>query len=138
MFHGPPERLHPFCVTCKRCRQTIAAPVQTMPDTWFIAACPLCGERRRYLPAELFNGRLSSGYQEWARKNPRKQHQNPMTLPIVIKILVRLFVIKNVIMQRQTTLAAVVMAANLLILLLKIGSAIGDRTRTLRLERAAC
>jgi hypothetical protein len=58
-------RVDPFCIECKRCRATIAAPIQTMPDTWIVAACPLCGERRRYLPAELFNGVLSSRFEEW-------------------------------------------------------------------------
>lgn len=33
--------------------------VQTMPDTWIVAECPLCGERRRYLPTDIFRGRLS-------------------------------------------------------------------------------
>src|ERR1035438_10129899 len=28
--------------------KTIPAPVGTMPDTWIVARCPLCGERRRY------------------------------------------------------------------------------------------
>jgi hypothetical protein len=31
-----------------------------MPDSWIIAECPLCGEKRRYLPADIFRGRLSS------------------------------------------------------------------------------
>src|ERR1700750_2213396 len=53
MFQGPPARIHPFVITCKRCRENIAAPVQTMPDSWIIHTCPLCGERRRYLPAEI-------------------------------------------------------------------------------------
>jgi hypothetical protein len=30
-----------------------------MPDTWIVALCPLCGERRAYLPTEIFRGRLS-------------------------------------------------------------------------------
>jgi hypothetical protein len=48
-----------FAVTCKRCRETIPAPVLTLPDTWIIADCPLCGERRAYLPTDIFRGRLS-------------------------------------------------------------------------------
>lgn len=52
MFHGPPERLHDFVIKCKRCSEHIAAPVRTMPADWIIHTCPLCGERRRYLPAE--------------------------------------------------------------------------------------
>jgi hypothetical protein len=31
-----------------------------MPDTWIIAACPICGSKYRYLPADLFRGRLST------------------------------------------------------------------------------
>jgi hypothetical protein len=30
-----------------------------MPDQYFGAVCPLCRARRNYLPAELFQGRLS-------------------------------------------------------------------------------
>lgn len=61
-------RLHPFCIACKRCGQTIAAPVQTMPSSWIVATCPLCGEKRRYLPVELFPGTLSWAFQEWQRQ----------------------------------------------------------------------
>jgi hypothetical protein len=59
MFQGPASRICNFVITCKRCRENIAAPVETMPDGWIIHTCPLCGERRRYLPAEIFKGRLS-------------------------------------------------------------------------------
>jgi len=44
--------------------KNIAAPVETMPDTWIIHTCPLCGERRRYLPAEIFRGRLSHQFEK--------------------------------------------------------------------------
>lgn len=53
------SRLCDFAVCCKRCRETITAPVMTMPDTWIVADCPLCGERRAYLPSDIFRGRLS-------------------------------------------------------------------------------
>jgi len=59
MFHGPTSRICDFVIACKRCRENIAAPVETMPGGWIIHTCPLCGERRRYLPAEIFRGRLS-------------------------------------------------------------------------------
>jgi hypothetical protein len=60
MSFGPPSpRLCDFAIHCKRCGETIPAPVQTLPDTWIVAACPLCGERRRYVPSEIFRGRLS-------------------------------------------------------------------------------
>ena len=30
-----------------------------MPDSWIAAQCPLCGEKRSYLPSEIFQGNLS-------------------------------------------------------------------------------
>jgi len=30
-----------------------------MPDTWIAAQCLLCGEKRNYLPSEIFRGKLS-------------------------------------------------------------------------------
>ena len=59
MFHAPTSCLYPFVIACKACHENIPAPVETVPDDWIIAACPLCGQRRRYLPAEIFQGRLS-------------------------------------------------------------------------------
>jgi len=61
-------RIYPFCLQCKGCRETIAAPVQTMPDSWIIATCPLCGGRRCYLPVELFQGTLSGRFEQWQRQ----------------------------------------------------------------------
>ncbi len=55
----PQSRVCDFTVQCKGCGENIPAPVMTMPDTWIIAECPLCGERRSYLPPEIFRGRLS-------------------------------------------------------------------------------
>lgn len=40
-------------------RENIPAPVETMPDTWIVADYALCGGRRRYLPPDIFRGRLS-------------------------------------------------------------------------------
>ena len=59
MFHGPTSGIHPFVIICKGCRQNVPAPVQTLPDSWIVAECPLCGEKRRYLPMDIFQGRLS-------------------------------------------------------------------------------
>lgn len=70
-FQGAPARIHPFVITCKRCEENIAAPVQTMPDSWIIHTCPLCGERRRYLPEEIFQGRLSFDFDAWSRRAGR-------------------------------------------------------------------
>jgi hypothetical protein len=33
-----------------------------MPDDWIIEICPFCKETRRYLPQEIFRGRLSHKY----------------------------------------------------------------------------
>lgn len=59
MFHGPTFGIHSFVIVCKGCQQNVPAPVQTLPDSWIVAECPLCGEKRRYLPADIFKGRLS-------------------------------------------------------------------------------
>ena len=55
----PQSRISDFLVRCKGCGENIPASVMTMPDTWIVAECPLCGERRSYLPPEIFRGRLS-------------------------------------------------------------------------------
>src|ERR1700758_5440597 len=77
VFNTPDPRFRDFVVRCKGCSESIPAPVQTMPDTWIITQCPLCGERRAYLPTDIFRGRLSykltlrkttrSGTQPWAK-----------------------------------------------------------------------
>ena len=78
MFHAPTSGIHPFVIACKGCHENIQAPVETLPGSWIVAECPLCGERRRYLAADIFQGRLShelvakphgskSGGERWAR-----------------------------------------------------------------------
>ena len=59
VWNLPESRQCDFIVCCKGCGQNIPAPVQTMPDTWIVADCPLCGDRRAYLPPDIFRGRLS-------------------------------------------------------------------------------
>ena len=59
MFHGPTSGIHPFVILCKGCLQNIPASVQTLPASWILSECPLCGEKRRYLPLDIFRGRLS-------------------------------------------------------------------------------
>lgn len=59
MFEGPAARMNRFAIVCKSCRHNIPAPVETMPDAWILAECPLCGVKRRYLPADIFMGRVS-------------------------------------------------------------------------------
>jgi hypothetical protein len=46
-------------IQCKGCGENIPAPVETVPAQAIAAKCPLRGEHRRYLPSELFQGRLS-------------------------------------------------------------------------------
>ena len=56
VFNLPEPRFCHFAVRCKRCGEAISAPIETMPDTWIVAEYPLCGERRAYLPADVFRG----------------------------------------------------------------------------------
>ena len=58
MFQGPPIERN-IVIRCKGCGENIPAPVETVPAQPIAAKCPLCGEHRRYLPAEVFQGRLS-------------------------------------------------------------------------------
>jgi|SRR5579872_862747 len=76
VFHAPAPGPCPFVIVCKGCHENIPAPVETMPGSWIIAACPLCGEQRRYLPIDIFLGRLSHdllarsrrrGGEKWAK-----------------------------------------------------------------------
>ncbi len=59
MFLLPAVRWCDLAVKCKGCGECVPATVETMPSSWIIAECPLCGEKRRYLPPEIFRGRLS-------------------------------------------------------------------------------
>lgn len=59
VFRSPSTAVHPLIVACKGCLQNIPAPVKTMPDSWIVAECPLCGTKRQYLPTEIFMGRIS-------------------------------------------------------------------------------
>jgi hypothetical protein len=59
VFNLPQPRPCDYTIRCKGCAEAVPAPVGTMPDTWIVAECPLCGERRRYLPADIFRGNLS-------------------------------------------------------------------------------
>lgn len=59
MFNIPTSLRSDFIIRCKGCGENIQAPVRTIPDTWIVGECPLCGARRRYLPAEIFRGTLS-------------------------------------------------------------------------------
>ena len=58
MFPGP-ESSKLVVVQCKGCHENIPAPVEGMPAQPIAAKCPLCHDHRRYLPSEVFLGRLS-------------------------------------------------------------------------------
>src|SRR5271156_7188871 len=58
MFPGPDSSKR-VVVRCKGCREKIPAPVESVPAQPIAAKCPLCGAYRRYLPSEVFLGRLS-------------------------------------------------------------------------------
>lgn len=47
-----------FVVTCKRCRRDVPAGVGEFPFQSIAVSCPLCSEQRRYLPSEVFLGRV--------------------------------------------------------------------------------
>jgi hypothetical protein len=58
VFHPPSNRPCDFTLRCKGCGQNIPAPVETMPAAWIVADCPLCHEKRRYLPTDIFRGHI--------------------------------------------------------------------------------
>jgi len=58
MFQGP-KSWRDFVIRCKGCGANIPAMVETLPASWIAVKCPLCGEHRRYLPTEVFQGRVS-------------------------------------------------------------------------------
>jgi hypothetical protein len=58
MFQGVPNPLKTV-IRCKGCGENIPAPVEGVPAQPIAATCPLCGEERRYLPSQVFQGRLS-------------------------------------------------------------------------------
>lgn len=57
MFRGPSARKS-FVVTCKKCRRDVPSGVAEFPFRSIVVECPLCGEERRYLPSEVFLGRV--------------------------------------------------------------------------------
>lgn len=70
MFHAPSSGLYLFLVACKGCYRNIPAPIGTIPDSWIVAECPLSGAKRRYLPADIFNGRISHELRMQPRARP--------------------------------------------------------------------
>jgi hypothetical protein len=59
MFNIPEARIFDYTLRCKGCGENIPALVLTMPDTWIVTECPLCGLGRAYLSTDIFRGRLS-------------------------------------------------------------------------------
>ena len=57
MFQGPSTR-KTFVVACKKCRRDVPTGVAEFPFQSIIVECALCGEKRRYLPSEVFLGRV--------------------------------------------------------------------------------
>jgi len=57
MFQGPSGR-KAFVVACKKCRRDVPTGVTEFPFQSIVIECPLCGEKRRYLPSEIFLGRV--------------------------------------------------------------------------------
>lgn len=57
MFQGPSAR-KAFVVACKKCRRDIPTGAAEFPFQSVVVECPLCGEKRRYLPSEIFLGRV--------------------------------------------------------------------------------
>jgi hypothetical protein len=57
MFQGLSAR-KTFVVACKKCRRDVPTGVAEFPFQSIVVECPLCGEKRRYLPSEIFLGRV--------------------------------------------------------------------------------
>jgi len=60
-----------FVVECKRCRRNVAAGVQQFPFRSIVVFCPLCGERRQYLPSDVYLGRPNQLVAKQARTGSR-------------------------------------------------------------------
>jgi RNase P subunit RPR2 len=43
-------------VVCKRCHRHVPAGVEAFPKDNIRVDCPLCGEKRRYRPSEVYMG----------------------------------------------------------------------------------
>lgn len=57
MFLGP-SACKTFVVACKSCRRNVPTGVSEFPFQSIVVVCALCGEERRYLPSEVFLGRV--------------------------------------------------------------------------------
>jgi hypothetical protein len=64
-FHSPPRYAPPMphptlirtsVVACKKCSRNIPSRTDGVPSQPIIIRCPICDERRHYLPSEVFQG----------------------------------------------------------------------------------
>jgi hypothetical protein len=67
-FGFPVMERKQFVVECKLCRREVPAGVVSFPFQSIVADCPLCGERRRYLPSEVFLGKSHGLVSKQTRK----------------------------------------------------------------------
>jgi hypothetical protein len=67
-FGFPMIERRQFVVTCKLCRRDVPAGVDKFPFQSFVSSCPLCGEKRRYLPSEVFLGKPDGLVSKQARE----------------------------------------------------------------------
>ena len=58
MFRGPSGQ-RALVIRSKGCGENVPAMVETLHASWIAVKCPLCSEHRRYLPTEVFQGRVS-------------------------------------------------------------------------------
>ena len=49
-----------FVVECRQCRRDIPVDANELPFCSIVVACPLCGERHRYLPSEMVLSKIFS------------------------------------------------------------------------------
>ena len=57
-FHTSTTHLNgTFVVSCKRCDKVIPSRTNRLPDQAVLVVCPLCSEKRQYLPTEIFQGK---------------------------------------------------------------------------------
>lgn len=92
MWNLPISPACDYTVTCKCCGENIPAPVQTMPDTWIVAECPLCtGAAPICLPTSSVGGFADMGEMRRAigreEEERRKQDRFGSTLVIAAAII---------------------------------------------------
>ena len=63
VFLLPSSRVHDFTICCKGCGANIPAPVETMPSSWIVTQCPLCGTSAGICPATFSGGGCQAAHQ---------------------------------------------------------------------------